>query len=163
MKNLFRPLLVACSLAALAVTVSAASLVGMDAPALSLKDLDGKPVSLAALKGKVVVVDFWATWCGPCQAEIPGYIELQKKYADQGLVIVGVSLDTKKAGEVKKFVTAKGMNYPVAIGSLDNVDAFGGFEVIPTTFLIGRDGKVLHQKSGAMDHAEYEAILKKAL
>lgn len=162
MKNLLRTLMAAFSLAALVVTASA-SLVGSAAPALNLTALDGQPVSLSALKGKVVVVDFWATWCGPCLQEIPGYIELQKKYGDQGVVIIGVSLDTKKASEVKKFVSAKGINYPVAIGSGEHVDAFGGFDAIPTTFLIGRDGKVLHQKSGAMDHAEYEAILKKAL
>ncbi len=162
MKALLSLLLVTLGLVATA-SAAPASLIGQPAPALVLKDLNGKEVSLAALKGKVVVVDFWATWCGPCQQEIPGYIEMQKQYGPQGLVVVGVSLDTKKASEVKKFVEAKGMNYPVVIGSFDHVDAFGGFEVIPTTFLIGRDGKVLHQKSGAMEHAEYEAIVKKAL
>jgi thiol-disulfide isomerase/thioredoxin len=162
MKTLLRSLFAAASLALVAV-VASASVVGRNAPALKLKDLSGQEISLAALKGKVVVVDFWATWCGPCLQEIPGYIEMQKKYGKDGLVIVGISLDKMSPKEVKKFVEARGMNYPVAIGDFDAVDAFGGFEVIPTTFLIGRDGKILHQKSGAMAHEEYEAILKKAL
>jgi len=134
------------------------------APALSFKNLlTGEPVSLAALKGKVVVVDFWATWCGPCRSEIPGYIELQNKYGKDGLVVLGISLDQAKASVVKKFVQANSMNYTIVIGDEKTMDAFGGFEVIPTTFLIDRTGKIVHVKSGAMPHEEYEAIVKKML
>lgn len=122
-----------------------------------------REINMRDLRGKVVVVDFWATWCGPCLMEIPGYIEMQKKYGPEGLVIVGVSLDKKKPAAVKKFADARGMNYPVVMGSFDTMDAFGGFDVIPTTFLVGRDGRILHQKSGAMAHDEYEALVKKAL
>ncbi len=156
-------LLYTVTLLALLPATGLADMTGKVAPALTFKDLAGQQVSLAALKGKVVVVDFWATWCGPCRVEIPGYIELQKKYGKDGLVIVGVSLDTKSPAEVKKFVEANAMNYPVVIAGSEVVDAFGGFDAIPTTFLIGRDGKILHQKSGAMDHAEYEAIVKQAM
>lgn len=162
MNALIRSLAFACGLASLAAMASA-SVVGQPAPALTFKDLSGQEISLAALKGKVVVVDFWATWCGPCLQEIPGYIEMQKKYGKDGLVIIGISLDKKNPAEVKKFVEARGMNYPVAIGDFDTVEAFGGFQVIPTTFLIGRDGKIRHEKSGAMAHEAYEAILKQAL
>ncbi|MDQ5978475.1 MAG: hypothetical protein QG602_1449 [Verrucomicrobiota bacterium] len=162
MKTLLRSLLVTLGLALLAGSASA-SVVGQPAPAVTFKDLAGKEVSLASLKGKVVVVDFWATWCGPCRVEIPGYIEMQKKYGKDGVVIVGVSLDQKGPKHVQKFVEQNAMNYTIVMGDSDTVSAFGGFDSIPTTFLISRDGKILHEKSGAMAHEEYEAILKKAL
>ncbi len=162
MKQLLRSLFAACSLA-VAVSAASASMVGQPAPALTFKDLAGNEVSLAALKGKVVVVDFWATWCPPCREEIPGYIEMQKKHGAAGLVIVGVSLDQKGPKYVQKFVDQNAMNYAVVMGDNNAVDAFGGFEAIPTTFLIGRDGRILHEKTGAMPSAEYEALVQRAL
>lgn len=133
------------------------------APAWKLKDLDGKDVSSSQFAGKVVVVDFWATWCGPCVEEIPGYVALQKKYGKDGLVIVGVSLDRGGVAKVKKFVQDHGMNYTIVMGSPDIADVFGGFEAIPTTFLISRDGKIVHQKTGSWSHADYEAQVKQHL
>ena len=133
------------------------------APAWKLNDLSGHEVSSAQLKGKVVVLDFWATWCVPCIGEIPGYIELQKKYGDQGLVIVGVSVDQKGPEVVAKFVKAKGMNYTIVMGDDTIADAFGGLEAIPTTFLINREGRVVHRKVGAMPHDEYEKLVQQAL
>jgi thiol-disulfide isomerase/thioredoxin len=163
MKAILRSLLAATLIASLPLAAAAqASLTGQAAPALTFKDLSGKEVSLASLKGKVVVVDFWATWCGPCRVEIPGYIEMQKKY-EKDVVIVGVSLDQKGPKHVQKFVEANGMNYTVVMGDNNAVDAFGGFNSIPTTFLIGRDGRIVHQKSGTMESAEYEELVKKAL
>jgi thiol-disulfide isomerase/thioredoxin len=137
-------------------------------PALTFKDVaTGAKVSLADLKGKVVVVDFWATWCVPCLGEIPGYIELQEKYGKAGLVIIGVSLDQAGPKVVKKFAKEKAVNYTLVMGSTDDLDALSGKAgadiVIPTTFLIGRDGKLVHAKRGAMPHEEYEAIVKRAL
>ncbi len=138
------------------------------APALAFENvLTGEKITLAGLKGKVVVVDFWATWCEPCKTEIPGYIELQKKYGKDGLVIIGVSLDQAGPSVVKKFAKENGLNYTLVMGETDDLDALTGKPgadiVIPTTFLIGRDGKLVHAKRGAMPHAEYEAIVKQAL
>jgi peroxiredoxin len=139
------------------------ALLNTPARAWTLKNLDGKAVSLADFNGKVVVLDFWATWCGPCGAEIPGYIALQKKYGKDGLVIVGVSLDKSGAASVKAFAGKKGMNYTVVMADDSIVEAYGNFNSIPTTFLINREGRIVHEKSGAWDHAEYEAVVKKAL
>ena len=133
------------------------------APAWKLKDLDGHPVSSDQFKGKVVVVDFWATWCGPCVSEIPGYIELQKKYGPEGLVIVGISMDQSGPDQVKKFAETKGMNYTIVMGDENVAEAFGGIEGIPTTFLINRQGHIVNRKVGAMPHDEYEKLVKQAL
>jgi thiol-disulfide isomerase/thioredoxin len=160
-----------CTAAALALGAAilqgnplhAQSLTGQPAPAWKLKDLAGHEVSSDQFKGKVVVLDFWATWCGPCVSEIPGYIELQKKYGPAGLVIVGISVDQNGPAPVKKFVAAKGMNYTVVMGDDAVAEAFGGIEAIPTTFLIDRAGRIVHQKTGAMAHDEYEQLVQRAL
>lgn len=154
-----RPLLFLCGLA----TALAAQDLPRPAPAWTLKNLEGREVSSDQFKGKVVVVDFWATWCGPCVAEIPGYVELQKKYGKDGLAIVGVSLDRISPAKVKAFAEKHGMNYTIVLGGPDTADAFGGFEAIPTTFLIDRQGRIVHQKTGAWEHAAYEALVKRFL
>ncbi len=133
------------------------------APAWTLADLEGREVKSADFAGKVVVVDFWATWCPPCREEIPGYIALQEKYREQGLVIVGVSLDQGGPRVVKDFAEKMKINYPLVMGDEAVVDAFGGVEGIPTTFVIGRDGQIVHKKVGYAPEAEMEAVIKSAL
>ena len=134
------------------------------APEWTLTDLDGNPVSSSQFKGKVVVVDFWATWCPPCREEIPGYIALQEKYGKDDLVIVGVSLDRGGPAVVADFAKKFGINYPLVMGDNSIVDAFGGISAIPTTFLIDRDGNIRDRKIGGMKTADYEkrilAVLK---
>lgn len=126
------------------------------APKWELKDLNGNVVSSEQLKGKVVVVDFWATWCGPCRVEIPGYAEMQKKYGKDGLVIVGASLDQAGPSVVKAFADRTGVNYTLVMADEAVVNAFGGVEAIPTTFLIDRHGQIRDRKVGAEESSEYE-------
>ncbi|HWA86827.1 MAG TPA: TlpA disulfide reductase family protein [Opitutus sp.] len=132
------------------------------APDWRLKDVNGNVVSAAQFKGKVVVVDFWATWCGPCRMEIPGYVKLQKKYAKDGLVIVGMSVDQQGPGVVKEFIAQHGVDYQIVMADDAVEEAFGGdqpIEAIPTTFIIDRDGKIRDRKMGAEETAEYEKTI----
>ena len=133
------------------------------APSWRLQDVNGKAVSSEDLEGKVVVVDFWATWCGPCRMEIPGYTELQKKYGDQGLVIVGMSVDQGGVELVREFGRSNKINYPLVMADEAVVAAFGGVQGIPTTFLIDRNGQIRDRKVGAMATAEYEQRIKAVL
>jgi peroxiredoxin len=133
------------------------------APDWELRDVDGKPVNFSQFKGKVVMLDFWATWCGPCRSEIPGYVKLQDKYKDKGLVIIGVSLDQEGPKVVKKFIDDFHLNYQIVMGDDAVVEAFGGVDGIPTTFIIDRTGKIRDKKVGAMETAEYEKVLLRYL
>jgi thiol-disulfide isomerase/thioredoxin len=127
----------------------------LSAPVWELKDLDGKMVKSSDFDGKVVILDFWATWCPPCKAEIPGFIELQKKYAAKGLVVVGISLDEQGPSVVKQFMDQFGMNYPVVMGNLKIMQDFGGAG-LPTTFVIDRSGKIVAKHVGFASKETFE-------
>lgn len=133
------------------------------APGWELQDLDGKTVRLSDFKGKVVILDFWATWCPPCRAEIPGFIGLQKKYQAQGLAIVGVSVDQASSDTVKSFVQEMGMNYPVVLADTNVVAAYGGIAGLPTTFIIDRTGRIVKQHLGFTEKEEIETEIKSLL
>lgn len=144
--------------------VSAANnLKGQPAPDFELKDLNGKTMRLADLRGKAVLLNFWATWCGPCKVEIPWFIELQKQYGPQGLQIVGVSMDDLGHDTVAKFAQEMGINYPILLGNDQMADAYGGVQALPTTFYIGRDGKFVNRAYGLVSHGEVESNIRAAL
>src|SRR6476620_2484446 len=106
-------------------------------PAVSMRDLDGRPLSSADWRGKVVIVNFWATWCPPCRAEIPDLVALQNKYRDR-LLIIGVSQDEGSVESVKQFVAAHQMNYPVVMMTPEIDQAFPGIRALPTSFILDR-------------------------
>lgn len=126
----------------------------------TMKDVDGNDVSLSSYKGKVVLLNFWATWCGPCKAEIPGFVRLQEKYRDKGLVIVGYSVDDT-ADKAKAYAAQYKMNYPILLGEgrEDVQDAYGPIWGIPASFIISRDGKVCRKHMGIAPEAVFEKEL----
>jgi peroxiredoxin len=131
------------------------------APAFTLPDLKGVPVSLASLRGKVVVLDFWATWCPPCRREIPDFISLQSQYGAKGLQVVGVALDEPEA--VKAFAAQSRMNYPVLLGTDDIARMYGGITGIPTTFIIDKSGKIVNRFEGFRPKEVFEKEILKLL
>lgn len=133
------------------------------APNWQLQDLEGKSVKLSDFKGKVVLLNFWATWCPPCRREIPDFVALQKQYADKGLVIIGVSMDEGGAEVVKPFAKKIGINYPIVLGDQKTAAAYGGIQVVPTTFVIDKTGKIAAQHEGGADRTTFEAEIKKLL
>lgn len=112
------------------------------APDFTLKDADGASVKLSDLKGKVVLLNFWATWCGPCALEIPWFIEFQQQYKNRGLEIVGVSMDEEGWTVVKPYIAQKKINYRILLGNDSVSQLYGGVDSLPTTFLIDREGRL---------------------
>jgi len=133
------------------------------APELALADEQGKTLRLADFKGKVVLLDFWATWCGPCKIEIPWFIEFQRKYKDQGFSVVGVSMDEEGWDIIRPFAQQYKMNYPVLLGNDEAAAKFGGVEVLPTTFLIDRQGRIVATHLGLVSRDEIENGIKDLL
>jgi thiol-disulfide isomerase/thioredoxin len=152
------------AIVALALLCSAAALEGeKPAPNFALKTADGRTVELKQLAGNVVVVNFWATWCGPCRAEIPGMLEIYSKYRGKGLEIVGVSLDRQGFSVVTPFVKRMKIDYPVVVGDGDLVAAYGNFNAIPTTFVVDRKGNIVGEHTGALTKQQFEQLVKQYL
>jgi thiol-disulfide isomerase/thioredoxin len=133
------------------------------APDFSLESLDGKSLRLSDLRGKAVLLNFWATWCGPCKIEMPWFVDLQKQYGSQGLQIVGVAMDDASKEDISKFAKDMGVNYPILIGKESVGDQYGGVPALPESFLISRDGKIVDKIIGLRGKAEIEDAVKKAL
>jgi peroxiredoxin len=124
-------------------------------PDLSVTDLNGAVLNTSNYKGKVVLVNFWAAWCTPCAEEVPQFVALQKKYQEQGLQVIGFSVEDD-AAELRAFYRQHQMNYPIVPVDLKIADAFGGVLGLPTTFVIGRDGKIHGKHNGATDFSALE-------
>jgi peroxiredoxin len=137
-------------------------LAGQTAPDFALQDANGKEVRLSELKGKVVLVNFWATWCGGCQVEIPWFVEFEKKYADRGLTVIGVSMDSDGWKEVRPWIKEKGVNYTVVIGSEELAKKYG-LDGMPLTALVGRDGKIVDTHAGVVDREGTEKKIRELL
>ena len=154
--------LFAAALFAWACTPSAVPGAAEGAAELSAKTLDGKTVSLADYKGKVVLVDFWATWCGPCRAEIPELVKLQARLGPKGFVVLGVSMDEEIA-EVGPFAAKMKISYPVLLNGSERAPKGWVVPGLPTAYLIGRDGKVLLRKFGSKSIDQLAADVEAAL
>jgi thiol-disulfide isomerase/thioredoxin len=133
------------------------------APDFSLESLDGRNLRLSDLRGKAVLLNFWATWCGPCKIEMPWFVDLQKQYGSQGLQIVGVAMDDASKEDISKFAKDMGVNYPILIGKESVGDQYGGVPALPESFLISRDGKIVDKIIGLRGKADIEEAIKKTL
>jgi thiol-disulfide isomerase/thioredoxin len=120
------------------------------APAVVMHDIDGKPLASADLRGKVVLVNFWATWCPPCRAEIPDLVALQAKYSDR-LQVIGVSQDEGPIEGVKRFAAEQHMNYPIVLMTPDLEKAFPGISALPTSFVLDRGGRIVQRHVGMLN------------
>lgn len=144
-------------------TLSANTSDNKKAPDFALKTLEGKTVKLSDYKGKIIIIDFWATWCPPCRKGIPDLIELQKAYS-KDLVIVGISLDQERTlKDLKPFIENYGINYPVVLGNEKVVRDYGGVNAIPTSFVIDQKGFIIDSHVGLVPKSVYEDKIKMLL
>lgn len=133
------------------------------APDFTLEKLDGGNLKLSDLRGKAVLLNFWATWCGPCKIETPWLVEMQREYGSQGLQVIGVAMDDSGKDEIAKFAKDMGVNYPVLLGKEAVGDEYGGVPALPESFFIGRDGKIVDRIIGLKGKADIDDAIQKAL
>jgi peroxiredoxin len=133
------------------------------APGFSLTDVKGAALNLSDYKGKVVLLNFWATWCHGCKEEIPWYMAFADKYKDQGFVVIGVSMDDDGWKSVKPFMEEKKLNYPIVIGTEELANRYGGVDGMPVSVLIDRDGKISDSHSGVVERDSWEKEIQQLL
>ena len=133
------------------------------APEFALKDINGIEKKLSDFKGKVVIIDFWATWCPPCREEIPHFIELYSQYREHGLEVIGIALDMRGEKVVPEFVSANSINYTVLLGNEEVSDLYGGIRAIPTTFILDKDNNIRKKYIGYNGKEVFEKEIKELL
>jgi peroxiredoxin len=133
------------------------------APDFTLQSLDGKTMRLSDFRGKPVVLNFWATWCGPCKIEMPWFVDFQKQYGQAGVQFLGVAMDDASTKDIAEFAQSMKVNYPILIGKESVGDAYGGVQFLPETFYIDRNGKIVDKAFGLKGRGEIEDEIKKLL
>jgi len=133
------------------------------APEFALKDSNGTTVRLSDYKGKVVLLNFWATWCGPCKVEIPWFIEFEQNYKDRGFAVLGVSMDDDGWDAVKPYLQQRKVNYRVVLGNDQVAQNYGGIDSLPTTFVIDRDGRIASTHVGLVSRRDYDTEVQQLL
>ena len=133
------------------------------APTFELKDANGAKVTIGEYKGKVVLLNFWATWCGPCKAEMPWFQEFDKQFKDQGFAVLGVSLDEEGWNAVKPYIEERKFTYRMVIGTEEVSQLYGGIDSLPTTFMIDKDGKIAAIHTGLVSKATYRKQVESLL
>ena len=151
------------TLAFLATAATAARAGDMQAPAFSVRTVEGRAVRMADLRNHPVIVDFWATWCGPCRASMPHLNDMQSRYGTQGLVVVGMSVDENGPAPVKRFARGIGMKFTIAMANDEVLDAYGPIRSIPTTFFINRKGNIVRRVVGYIDGETMDGYVKEIM
>jgi peroxiredoxin len=133
------------------------------APSLTLKSIQGRTLSLSNYRGKVLLLNFWATWCPPCRAEMPDLVRMQREYGTRGLQVIGITYPPETLGEVRRFVRKLKVNYPVALGTKETKALFDESETLPLTIVIDREGHIAERIEGILLPEEFEQKIKPLL